>query len=294
MILVKIRGGLSNQLFQYACARALAHRQNTHVVIDRTWFDKLPDDVTPRLFDLAQFNIDATYASTWELIGTNGVRNTSLLQLPVALWRKINPRWHYFEEKEFAFDPRVLQLPDQTCLYGYWCSEKYFDDCAEMIRDEFQVRKAPDHINQQWITQMQDCTSVAVHIRRGDYASNPLYTKIHGLCSPAYYAAAVKSIASKYPDAHLFIFSDDPAWVAANMTFELPHVLITHNRDENNFEDLRLMMHCKHHIIANSGFSWWGAWLAKQHDKTVIAPKKWFNEAKNDTRDLYPTTWITL
>jgi len=109
-----------------------------------------------------------------------------------------------------------------------------------------------------------------------------------------YYRAAMKLVAEKNPDARFFVFTDDPDWVGKNMSFAYPVTLLTHNNADKNYEDLRLMSLCRHNIVANSSFSWWGAWLNANTEKIVIGPKKWFNDAALDTKDLVPDGWLRL
>src|SRR5688572_23363931 len=137
MILAKLRGGLSNQMFQYAAARRLAWRHGTEVLLDVSWYDDIPAGATPRRFELDAFDIRGRLANRNDLIGTNGVRNTPWAQLPVALWRKVRPRFRFVAERQLRFDPSVLALPDDVCLFGYWVSEKYFKDVESLIRTEF-------------------------------------------------------------------------------------------------------------------------------------------------------------
>ena len=131
-------------------------------------------------------------------------------------------------------------------------------------------------------------------MRRGDYVTNPTTHRYHGACGPDYYEAAQRLLLQTLGNAQLFVFSDDPAWVEANMRFVLPATILKHNSPEQDYEDLRLMALCRHHIIANSTFSWWGAWLSQSLEKIVVAPKNWFKEAGHTTEDLLPREWRTI
>src|SRR5262245_44581697 len=144
MILAKLRGGLSNQMFQYAAARRLALRHGTGLRVDTSWYDHLPPDATPRVYELHPLRVSGSPPDTDDLIGTDGVRNTRLADLPTALWRKLRPRYRFVAEPHFHFDARILSLPDDVCLFGYWVSEKYFADVEPVIRQEFRVRTEPD------------------------------------------------------------------------------------------------------------------------------------------------------
>jgi hypothetical protein len=133
-----------------------------------------------------------------------------------------------------------------------------------------------------------------MHIRRGDYAHNPKTNTVHGVCEKEYYYRCVEKISSTTPDLRIFVFSDDMGWVVENMRLPCRTTYVAHNGEENDYEDLSLMSMCKHHIIANSSFSWWGAWLSTNPDKIVFAPREWFRDASIHTSDLIPKDWVVL
>jgi hypothetical protein len=135
--------------------------------------------------------------------------------------------------------------------------------------------------------------AISLHVRRGDYANNPKTKATHGLCSLDYYQASVRQMAQKVARPHFFIFSDDMEWVQGNLKIDFPCVFVEHNRGAESYNDMRLMSLCKHHIIANSSFSWWGAWLNPNMEKIVIAPRKWF-ASQTAVPDLFPAGWIIL
>jgi len=294
VILAKLRGGLSNQMFQYSAARRLAHRRGAELRLDASWYAKIPRGATPRAFELHHFNICAAMATPWDIIGTDGVRETPPRHLPVAIWRKLRGRPRFVAERQFNFNPAILDLPDDVCLFGYWVSEKYFLDIAPIIRQELTVWEPISTENARILQRMKETASVSLHIRRGDYAHDPRVNRIHGTCSPEYYAAAVAYVAARVPDPRIFVFSDDLEWARENMNLRYPTEYISHNQGLSSHEDLRLMSSCRHHIIANSGFSWWGAWLDPRPDKIVCAPRRWFAEASYDTRDVLPEPWVAL
>ncbi len=136
--------------------------------------------------------------------------------------------------------------------------------------------------------------SVSIHIRRGDYISDPKTNQYHGICSPEYYNNAVKYVSQKIHRAHFYIFSDDINWAANNFKIDFPMTFVGHNSWRKGYDDMRLIGKCKHHVTANSSFSWWGAWLCSNPDKIVISPLKWFNDSTNDTKDLIPCNWVRL
>jgi len=141
---------------------------------------------------------------------------------------------------------------------------------------------------------IEESTSVSVHVRRGDYASNPATNLYHGTCDPEYYLAAERKLRTEFGELTLFVFSDDPQWAKDNVQFQSNAVAVTHNLLERDYEDLHLMTLCDHHIIANSTFSWWGAWLCDNPGKMVIAPRQWFRGAGLSAEDLIPEGWIRM
>lgn len=294
MILAKLRGGLSNQMFQYAAARRLAHRHRTSLLLDVSWYDDIPAGATPRVFELDVFNIRATRATADDLIGTNGVRNTPWPQVPAAVWRKLRPRFRFVGERRLPFDERVLDLPDGVCLFGYWLSERYFKDAEPLIRAEFTVRHPPEGENTRLAARIQATASVSLHVRRGDYSDNEHVNRIHGTCSAEYYARAVAYVTARVPAPCFFVFSDDLDWARRHVPLPYPTEYVAHNQGQKSYEDLRLMSLCRHHVIANSGFSWWGAWLDPRAEKIVCAPKRWFADASYDSADVIPESWVSL
>lgn len=288
MIITKLIGGLGNQMFQYAAGRALAARLNVPLYIDKRAFDTY----TVHAYGLDRFNIQAVDMlaedmpwSVREGIFWKGLRKFKLMPAP-----------DYYRERAFVFDHQVLGLKDGTYLDGYWQSERYFNDMAEIIRTDFEISTVPSLKNSVWLKRIRNTNSVSVHIRRGDYVNNAEANSFHGTCSLDYYQRAISVIKEKRgSDLELFVFSDDLDWVKTNLVFgNLPHHFVDGNDANTNYEDLRLMSSCCHHIIANSTFSWWGAWLNPRSDKTVIAPLQWFRNESMDDSDLIPTCWLRI
>jgi hypothetical protein len=199
------------------------------------------------------------------------------------------------KERFIDFDPEILNLTDNVYLEGYWQSEKYFKDIEEIIRTEFRIKIPPDPLTKQIGDEIISHESVSIHVRRGDYVSNPKTNQIHGVCDIPYYQKAIDEMCNKIDSPHFYVFSDDPQWVKTNITTpNAPIDFVTHNDASKNYDDLRLMSLCKHHIIANSSFSWWGAWLGKKKGQIVIAPSRWYNTKKSNYSDKLPTYWNTV
>lgn len=296
MIIVKLMGGLGNQMFQYAAGRRLAHIHNVPLKLDLSWFSNIEKVNTARRYELHIFNITADTASPAEVAR---FKKDRLSAFPNVLKKIINAanllhnsKW--IREKHYHFDPSILELPDNVYLEGFWQSEKYFSDIGGVIRKEFTVKIEPVPLNRQTAEAILRSEAVSVHVRRGDYVLNPSTSEFHGICSLEYYMKAIENIAARVERPHFYFFSDEPEWVRENLVTGYPATFIDHNGPDKAYEDMRLMSLCKHHVIANSSFSWWGAWLCENHEKIVIAPKKWFNKEDMNTKDLIPEKWIKM
>lgn len=292
MIIANIIGGLGNQMFQYAAGRALSLHRGVPLRLDISGYANYE---LHHGFELERiFKHTADIASDVDVRGILGWqyarRIRELLARPrFAVFRRngliVEPHFHYWSEFEDA--------PEESYLVGYWQSEKYFFKVAEMIATDFTFKLPMSARNLELAEQIKQTNAVSLHVRRGDYANNPVTTATHGLCSLEYYHAAVCHIAGKVKYPHFFIFSDDAEWVKKNLRVDFPCKYIDHNRTTESYNDMRLMSMCKHNIIANSSFSWWGAWLNENHEKIVIAPKKWFT-IDNIESDLIPKSWVKI
>jgi len=317
MIVVKLMGGLGNQMFQYALARSLAHKRletsfrnppaggypesRNHIVdsgsragmtggrqdkffLDTSWFA----NQTKRVYELNCLKIIENIAPP-ELTEPSLTKNSGIFSLKKIFGTK--PRISIYREHGFRFDPKVLKLPDDVYLDGYWQTEKYFLNIRGVLLKEFLPKefgaRALDY--KKAIESAEN--AVSVHVRRGDYVSEPNTNKYHGTCGSEYYREAAKIIGDKVPNPHFFVFSDDVPWVKENIALGDK---VTYVEGCKNYEDLHLMSLCRHNIIANSSFSWWGAWLNEHPDKIVVTPKKWFNEPGVDTSDLVPQGWVRV
>ncbi|HSW15808.1 MAG TPA: alpha-1,2-fucosyltransferase [Ramlibacter sp.] len=286
MIVSRLIGGLGNQMFQYAAGRALAHRRGVPFGVDRRAFA----EYKTHAFGLDCFEAALVDPAPSQLPGA--VNETRLNRLLRPFMRA---PFKLYTERAFIFDPAVADLPDGVYLDGYWQSEKYFSDCADLVRADFTVRHAPSAENQRWLQAIGESNSVSLHIRRGDYVTNAAAAAVHGACEPAYYQRAIEHVRrASGAEPTAFVFSDDPDWVAANLQLSCEMRLVRHNDATTNYEDLRLMSACRHHVIANSSFSWWGAWLDPRPDAIVVAPQRWFAAGTPDARDLVPERWARL
>jgi hypothetical protein len=294
MITVKIIGGLGNQLFQYALGRHLAEIHNTSLALDITGYE------TYKLhsYSLWAFNIRENFASPEETASLTVRKQRVMERLSARLLHrrpKLAPT-HIREERSqhYRFNPDILSLPDGVYLDGYWQTEKYFIDIAGIIRREASVKFSQIGKDKEIAQVIDSVESVSLHIRRGDYVSNPKTHHARGTCDLNHYFRCVEQLCRRVTNPHFFIFTDDPQWARDNLNLSYPTTFVDHNNADKNYEDLRLMSQCKHHIIANSSFSWWAAWLNPREDKMVFAPKRWLAASYQNCPDIVPTQWITL
>lgn len=287
MIAFKAQGGLGNQLFQYAAARRLAMRNQCPLIVDHHWFDHPLPGETPRPLELTRYPVNMRVATPselfrWTLMRSRWGRHLKPL-LPLNLVR----------EQGYGVNTNVLSAPANSYLVGFWQSEAYFADIREQLLTELVPLEPPGAEDRAIIELMQQGESVSVHVRRGDYVSLASASAYHGLCSLDYYRKALAYMAERLRAPTLFVFSDDPEWTRANLRSPYPTHYVAHNPPESAFQDLRLMSMCRHHILANSSFSWWGAWLSSNSDQIVIAPEQWY-AADRPTPDLIPSRWIRM
>ncbi|OGU16102.1 MAG: hypothetical protein A2X61_13405 [Ignavibacteria bacterium GWB2_35_12] len=292
MIITKLIGGIGNQMFQYAAGKALAEHRGVELKLDISDFQFY----TNRWFSLNHFNINADIASDEEIskfIGKNKSKSLMLLRERIGRLLPLKRRKIYYEH-HFHYDEGFFNLPSNIYINGYWQSEKYFKDIKSIILNDLSFKEPLEGLNNEISVKILSSNSVSIHIRRGDYVTNKITHLTHGVCGIEYYINAINYISKHLEEPHFFIFSDEPDWAKTNLRTSFPISFVNHNSGQNDFEDMRLLSLCRHHIIANSSFSWWGAWLCRNENKIVIAPQKWFNEYKADTKDLYPEDWIIL
>ncbi len=279
-------------MFQYAAGKALALTHNTDLKLDLSWFDAISKGDTVRTYDLSCFSLpEESIATAKEL---KMLKNTLIPPRVVKVIKSFYPSFqkNIIVEKHFHYDPNFWESPVNGYLRGYWQSYRYFDSFSEHIRKDFTFKLPMDTKNQTLSEFISTASSISLHIRRGDYVSDANINTFHGTASLDYYYKAVEYISQSCKNPAIFIFSDDMKWVKENLTLPYPTTYIDHNTMA--FEDMRLMSLCKHNIIANSSFSWWGAWLNNNPEKIVIAPKRWFNQTSIDTSDLIPDNWIRM
>jgi hypothetical protein len=295
MIYIQLNGGLGNQMFQYAFARKLTIKYKTELFFDEKLLKNKNSRHTVRSFELNVFNIhkinyDISYFKNFVFIF---YRIINILAIRFGLNSLQTPR--YFIERKFSYNKSVVKIKGDCFLSGYWQSPLYFQSIESVIRKDFKFPKLQHSNNIAFAEKIKKTNSVAVHFRRGDFLNSRDHG-IHGTCSLKYYQSAISYVLNKIEEPIFFIFSDDQKWVKENFNFVSNSYYISGNNGKSSYRDMQLMSECKHNIIANSSFSWWGAWLNSNPDKIVIAPKQWFSidNLNKETKDLIPETWIRL
>ena len=248
MIIIKLMGGLGNQMFQYAYGFALAKRKKTNLLLDMSFFSE-KKIATPRIFELDQL-----------CITQNNTKQKPFLTKIPKIGNKLKSFLNYFED--------------------YFQSEKFFADCTEEIRKEFQFKKK---------LQIPKGNTVAIHVRRGDYVK---FEDIHLVCTPAYYENAITYIQSKVEAPIFYVFSEDLEWVKQNINIPSNSVFVDYNPNLSSSHNMQFMSLCKHQIISNSSYSWWAAWLNQNPSKIIVAPDKWFADGRET--DIYTDDMVRI
>lgn len=286
-------------MFQYATGLAVAQSLGTELKLDVSHFGSHDS----RRLELDRFNITAPIATETEIrqvTGLLGTRNGRYAKAVRSLCARLGP-WgrfvtgRYLRSKSFSYDPVVSRVGDGVYLHGLWQSYRYFGNIDERLRDEFSLKGR--HEEDQTIGQRirRDENSVSLHVRRGDYITNGAALP-HLPCSISYYQSAIEALRKKLGEISLYVFSDEPEWVMENLNCEGAEIIRLQGPDRGP-RDLVLMSECTHHIIANSTFSWWGAWLSKQPEGIVCSPKHWFKQgvaSDYPLEDLLPESWWRL
>jgi len=285
MKVVKFLGGLGNQIFQYAFLLALQQKFKT-VRADLRQFEDYP---LHNGFELETiFNINLTQLSAFET-------NIYTTENNKWLWRKLRQIyrtkniWHE-ETSFFSYSKEIFEDKKSRYYWGYWQHIDYITPVTHLLRRhlKFPPFKDAENIRIQHLLQQQN--AVSLHVRRGDYLQEPLFKDI---CTEEYYQKSVQYILETQESPLFIVFSNDIAWCKSRFK-ELNTIFVEHNTGSDSFRDLQLMSLCKHHIIANSSFSWWGAWLNENPDKVVISPRKWINDDTIDTTGLILPTFVTF
>lgn len=280
MIRVVLSGGTGNQLFQYAAGRALALKLGTDLIVDRPT-SKLTS--VKRVYAMPRFNVVT--------------KEANLLSSLYRKWalkshRSFLVKGKIFYQEECHFNENFFDLPDETTLFGFFQNERFFKPFSDFIRKELTFQEYPlaeDTIR--IIDKIQTSNSVAVHVRRGDAYLN---SDKFNVCTLSYYESAIELFRQKLDTPKFFFFSDDIDWCVKNFKDRDYNFCALQQSKEDSLNDLNLMSLCQNNIIANSTFSWWGAWLNPNPTKLVAAPNVWFHSAEDPVNEIVCDEWIKV
>lgn len=296
-VYVHLVGGLGNQMFQYAAGLAAACHHNCQLKVDISWYE----DQAKRKYLLDRWAVDVQTARKEELAPFARERSS----FPARALRRFAGSllpfqgWLSYKQPALHYDPNFFQALPPVLLQGYFQSELFFSSVSSRLRAEFRPREPLSEVSQRVLSQIEAADwPVALHVRRGDYVHDAGTREVHGTCSADYYDLARRLVDGVSGErAHYFIFSDEPENSMDGLRPDFNRLTIVSANDERPWEHLFLMAACRDNIIANSSFSWWSAWLNAHPEKTVIAPRRWFQRQtmlKMSLVDLIPDGWITL
>jgi hypothetical protein len=307
ILTVHLMGGLGNQLFQYAFGRMLARANEAELVLDASGYEKYgpaDPDAGVRTCELQHFRI------VGQIIGGNGAalgpHGAGLQRRAKKARRWLRnaldlPRPYYLRHeivepsgRASVFDSRVCTrtFTGSLSVRGFWQSEKYFKPIEPELRSELTWRSTLPREDAELAEKIEQTASVAVHVRGGDYAGNPAATP--GTLPRSYYDAALQALSGRVRNPHLFVFSDSVPRARELLGIAQQRMYVAHTNAAEGQRDLRLMALCRHHIVANSTLSWWGAWLGKKSGQLVVAPRKYWQNVDRPTPDLYPEDWLLI
>jgi hypothetical protein len=309
MIVTQLKGGLGNQMFQYAVARKLCLLHNTELKLDVRLLEPdhaLPQNATYRAYELYIFNIAANkctqedYQKIDQWPGYPYTKNRSLKRLMGYLQKYAS--FYYIKEysriNELSLtrgeNINILKIPNNSYLCGYWANRHYFDDIENSLRKDFTFRQALPKDLDHWKKRIQNTHSVSINVRRGDYLTNQTANRLFGVCSRQYYLNAMARMKTLVKDPEFFVFSDDIEWCKTSFGRLSDKIhFIPNNHAQRKFEfDIHLISLCKHNIISNSTFTWWGAWLNQNTSKKVIYPLHWYKDVRQQQAFLKKKSFI--
>ena len=294
MIIVKLMGGLGNQMFQYAAGRRLARANNTDLKLDVSWFSEASAVAASREYALQVFSAVQNIAS---MDDKTRLKNSLKNKLSVFLKRYLHIMsplclQTHIHEKQFHFDPDILHLCGEFYIEGYWQTEKYFKDISGFLISSFRFPPFKDDENKKFADKILNAqNAVFIQVRRGDYLAIADTDKI--MCSVEYYKKGAEYIAQRVENPQFFVFSaEDPDWAIKNLNIGFPFEIIgaENTGKEKYYENMHLMSLCRHAVLANSSYSWWGAWLNQNSNKIIVAPDPWFSTDS----DIYCDSWVKI
>ena len=291
MIIVKLKGGLGNQLFEYATARRAAYSNNTALKVDLANYSPL----TERRYSLPFFNVKVEIASKDEIEFLKPPSRKSFYGVLRWLIKFFKPYYalHHVTERPISFDSNILKARNNTYLEGYWQSENYFIDIRPLILKELSLKNPLSAKAGAWAKEITAINSISIHIRRCDFITNKHISEEYETCGTEYYLSAMRYMTSKVENPKFFVFSDDIQWAKENIFTDNPISYVSDGTLED-YEELALMSLCRYNISSNSSFGWWGVWLNNHSNKIVIAPKKWFRNPARDDKHIVPESWLKM
>lgn len=304
-IVIRIRGGLGNQMFQYAFGKAIALEYNKKLFIDKTILEAypIPNTVTPRNFELDIFNVEYVEFSSVKKLANKFKHPTIKKILIKGAYYFFNQKykWQSVVQNNDDHPDDVLNRITKSSnlqLDGYFQSNLFFEKYRDEIIKDFSFKEKPTSNSQEWLDLIKaQKNTVALHVRRGDYLLQHNQSA-HGMCDLNYYKKAIEYILSELGSANFMVFSDDIEWCKEQFNSEenKQFFFIEGNTKEHAYEDIRLMTNCQHNIIANSSFSWWAAYLNENDNKIVIRPSKWFALENSSVKEkvICPINWMEI
>lgn len=295
MIITRLRGGMGNQMFQYAVGRAISIKNNVPLGLDLAFLlDRTPrprfHKFTFRNYQLDVFNIEAQIIPQSEIPFIYRQHFSGKLMIYINglinIFDKKFNKWKYFK-----FNPRVFSKGTNVYLNGDWHNLKYFEDIQDVIRKDFTPKNELSENIKKLKIEIEGNNSLCLHVRRGDYVGNIN----HEIIGKEYYEKGLKKIKNLTKIDKIYVFSDDIKWCEDNIKFGLPTMYVGEEyAGDKDVGHIVLMSACHNFIIPNSSFSWWGAWLSTYNDKIVVAPKQWFVDKNINCKDLIPKEWILI
>lgn len=291
MVIIRLKGGMGNQMFQYAFGKKMASLLETELVLDlSSLLDRSKGDFVYRNYDLPIFNVRDQLLLKETLLTT--LYKPKVRRITKWVQRYISKGKGYIKEQHFHFEPTYLTHPKKETIYeGWFQSPKYFEGIEQEIRGEFTFKKKVLNASQPLLKEIQNTNAICLNVRRTDF----LKVDTLNTTNKDYFLKAAQYLASKVKQPIFYIFSDDIEWCRKHIQLDYPIKVIGHEHKGFKFGNyMQLMIACKHYIIPNSSFAWWAVWLNKNDSKIVIAPKNWFKDASIDTTDLVHPDWIRL
>jgi hypothetical protein len=294
VIIVDLFGGLGNQMFQYAMGQALSSKlsQEVHYATDAMRTFSVPREL----------ELGTAFALEPDIVGREELsRLLGSWRTPPTIRRLLAKQsFRGIRGSKFVVEADILtpgdlanKAKDGAYLRGYWQSERYFQQHSDAIREAFRFKEGEGPQNRSLIDRITGAPSIGIHVRRGDYVTNPRAATVHGVLAKSYYVDAIMELRRRLPSARVFAFSDEPAWVEQYILKDIENTeCVAHNRSSESFRDMQLMGYCDALVIANSSFSWWAAWLNARDEKIVIAPSKWYADSRKSSSSIVPSTWL--